>query len=280
MQRNSKLLNQVLQCPNFFIDDPTDQKSCCFNLETLRFTFFCDIKTREEHYIYGTGGEILGSLKRVIGHMNTLRRLELIDLLLDSEEALGLLDDACMTLCERLNHLTIINPSKYPIELLHPAAFINLKKLFMSPQNVGDELISVLCANPQFEELHIVQNSYTDIEPGIKMIMPQVSPKIWIMAQFKVYLRTWFKNIHRELMFQEKAPVTSIIYDGPISKPCADTMLTITDMYPGLTEFGYFAIPKFRSSRRFLNRIDIPLVRFCRRLPYLTTLVWHDVLKN
>lgn len=213
------------------------------------------------------------TIKRLIGNLTTLRRLELIDLLLDSEEALSLLDDACVTLCERLNHLTIINPSKHPLQLLHPAAFINLRKLYMSPQNLGEELIAVLAANPKFEELHIVLNSYTETNAMVVMLMPQISPKVWMLAHFSVFLRTYCKNVHRELIWQEKAPVVSIIYDGPMTKPCADTLLTITDMYPGVNEFGYFAIPKFRSSRRFSKRIDAPLLQFCRRLPYLTTLV-------
>lgn len=147
--------------------------------------------------------------------MTTLRRLELADLLLETGEALQLLDEACMTLCERLAHLVLINPSKYPLELLHPAAFVNLQKLYMSPQNLGDELIQVLAANPSLQELHIVQNSYYD---ETEVILPQVSPKVWQLVQFKVFLRTWCVVVHKDIIWQEKAPVVSVIYDCPMTK--------------------------------------------------------------
>ncbi|ODN00216.1 F-box/LRR-repeat protein 3, partial [Orchesella cincta] len=260
-------MNHLSSYAERYLNDPTSPNACQFNVESFRFSFFCDIKTRDEHFIYGTGGEILGCLKRLIGKLTKLRSLRLFDLLLDEAEALNLLDDACMTLCERLTHLALINASKYPLELLHPAAFVNLVKLYISPQNLGDELVQVLSAG-SLEEMHIVQNSYTETAVA-------VSAKCWMLASFKVYLRTW-SNVHRDIVWQEKAPCVSVIYDSPMTKPSQDAMLTITDLYPGLTEFGYLTIPRFRSSRKFVNRIDAPLLRFCRRCPYLTTLYVRD----
>jgi hypothetical protein len=76
-----------------------------FKIRHLRFEFFCDIPNRSEHYLIGTGGEILESLKRLIGNLKYLERLEVTDLLLEPEEAIHLLDEAADVLCEKLKYV-------------------------------------------------------------------------------------------------------------------------------------------------------------------------------
>ena len=59
--------------------------------------------------------------------MLSLVRLELIDLMLDNEDAQTLLDQVCFYCCTTLKTLVLVNTTKYSCQLLHPGAFINLQ---------------------------------------------------------------------------------------------------------------------------------------------------------
>ena len=48
---------------------------------------------RQDELVFGTGGQILEMLKRVLGILKELKTLELRDLLLEGTEGLQLLDD-------------------------------------------------------------------------------------------------------------------------------------------------------------------------------------------
>ena len=48
---------------------------------------------RSEELVFGTGGQVLAMLKKVMGMLTGLRTLELKDLLLEGKEGLQLLDD-------------------------------------------------------------------------------------------------------------------------------------------------------------------------------------------
>ena len=52
----------------------------------------CTLAEKENDEVFGTGGEILRSLQRLMGHLAGLRRIELVDLLLERVEGMHALD--------------------------------------------------------------------------------------------------------------------------------------------------------------------------------------------
>ena len=63
------------------------------HFKTSRFHFSCELAHRSEELVYGTGGQTLTMLKRVMGMLENLKTLELRNLLLEGKEGLQLLDD-------------------------------------------------------------------------------------------------------------------------------------------------------------------------------------------
>ena len=57
-----------------------------------RYTFVCTLAEKENDEVFGTGGEILRSLQRLMGHLAGLRDIELVDLLLERVEGMHALD--------------------------------------------------------------------------------------------------------------------------------------------------------------------------------------------
>lgn len=101
-------------------------------IRTLKFTFPCnmDNRIRDEDEItklYGTGGQILGTLKRLMTNLPELQQLELIDLMLEIKEAQHLLDGVCNICCTSMRTLVLINTTRYQYPLLHVGVFLNLK---------------------------------------------------------------------------------------------------------------------------------------------------------
>ncbi|CAG7716235.1 unnamed protein product, partial [Allacma fusca] len=71
------------------------------------------------------------------------------------------------------------------------------------------EVVELLCFNSRLEQLYIIQNSYTE------RAIP-VDAKSWenVGKKFSVFLRTVGK-LDREIIWQEKSPVISLLYDCP-----------------------------------------------------------------
>lgn len=77
--------------------------------------------------LFGTGGKLLEALKRLMCNLENLRCLELIDLMLDSKEALHLLDDICANCTQTMTKLVLINATKLRTPLIHVGVFLNLR---------------------------------------------------------------------------------------------------------------------------------------------------------
>lgn len=184
------------------------------HLSTLKFTFSCDLVSRSEKTIYGTGGQCLDSLKRLMVHLTGLRKLELVNLLLDSTDGLNLLNDVSEQCYLTLRSLALINTTKYTCQLLHPGVFLNLETLYISPQSLGPDLLWLL-SQTKLRHLHIVQNVYT--ETGYS-----VDSKYWYdLTRSNAVIRVHLSNIgktKREMIWQDRAPVSSILYDSPYSQ--------------------------------------------------------------
>lgn len=100
-------------------------------IHTLKFTFPCDMSTGPEEAermkLFGTGGRMLAGLKRLMSNLELLKRLELIDLMLDPREAEHLLDEVCEICCLTLKTLILINTTKLQYQILHVGVFLNLQ---------------------------------------------------------------------------------------------------------------------------------------------------------
>lgn len=100
------------------------------NINTLKFTFPCNMTTRDDTErirLFGTGGKLLAALKRLMANLRKLRRLELIDLMLDPNEAQHLLDEVCEICCLTLRTLVLVNTTRVTYQLLHAGVFLNLQ---------------------------------------------------------------------------------------------------------------------------------------------------------
>lgn len=108
------------------------------NIKTLKFTFPCNMTTRDDTErirLFGTGGKLLAALKRLMGNLRKLRRLELIDLMLDPNEAQHLLDEVCEICCLTLRTLVLVNTTRVTYQLLHAGVFLNLQVVFRKKKN-------------------------------------------------------------------------------------------------------------------------------------------------
>lgn len=278
------------------------ERNCNFlsQVHTLKFTFSCDMADRTENAIYGTGGQMLKALQDLMDNLEGLCHVELINLLLESSEALYFLDGLCNNCSTKLHSLTLINTTKRPCQLLHPGVFLNLKLLYISPQNLGPDLIWLI-SHTRLRHLHIVQNTYT--EWGVS-----VDAKVWInmvkqSRQIKVHLSSTGKP-KNEIIWQERAPVSSILYESPYSKVTRElittylqilhvcslnqfiqvspsSVLTIIDLYRNTLEtYGHLGQPRFHTSRSFVDRIDsamITLVKECHKLHTLVNCMVHSL---
>lgn len=100
------------------------------NIKSLKFTFPCNMSNREESErirLFGTGGKLLDALKRLMRNLKKLKRLELIDLMLDPNEAQYLLDGVCDICCLTLRTLILINTTRVQYQILHVGIFLNLQ---------------------------------------------------------------------------------------------------------------------------------------------------------
>jgi len=209
---------------------------------------------------------MLKALQDLMDNLEGLCRVELINLLLEGSEALYFLDGLCSKCTGKLRSLTLINTTRRSCQLLHPGVFINLNSLYISPQNLGPDLIWLL-SHTKLRHLHIVQNTYT--EWGVS-----VDAKTWMKMvkqnrRIKVHLSSSGKP-KNEIIWQERAPVSSILYESPYSKVSPSSILTIVELYCDTLEmYGHLGLPRFHTSKSFADRIDssmLTLVKECSRL--------------
>lgn len=98
-------------------------------IRRFKFTFPCNMGNKdnpESMRLFGTGGNMLQALKRVMMNFENLKCLELIDLMLDNKEAEHLMDDICCNCTETLSKLVLINVTKLYCPILHVGVFLNL----------------------------------------------------------------------------------------------------------------------------------------------------------
>lgn len=80
-------------------------------------------------------GKLLDAVKRLMENLPSLRDLQLVDLMLDSDEALRLLDQVCYSHCLTMKRMVLINISKVQCPLLHVGVFLNLQVCRVLPKH-------------------------------------------------------------------------------------------------------------------------------------------------
>ncbi|XP_066253438.1 uncharacterized protein [Euwallacea similis] len=248
------------------------------NIYHLKFTFPCDMNEEEDEdrvRLFGTGGKLLEGLKRLMSNLTKLQSLELVDLMLEPSEAQFLLDEVCQTCCLSLRKLSLVNTTKTPYQILHVGVFLNLFELHISPQNLGNDLVELL-GFTNLKHLHIVQNKYTTDGGFIKPVSPSSWKKVRLQNQcLSVHLQLEGKEKSvKSMVWQEGAPVRTILYDSPYIGISADTLITTIDLFgQDLRTYGHLNVPKFQTDKSFSDRNDENLVLLIRSCKYLTTLV-------
>ncbi|XP_064476761.1 F-box only protein 39-like [Ornithodoros turicata] len=245
------------------------------HLRSFEFTFGCmssDGRQGQDN-VFGTGGKLLESLKRLMRCFIGLRHLSLKDLLLDHREAKYLLDDTVENTMVTLKTLRLINCTKEPYPLLHVGVFLNLNDLYLSPQHLDDDVVSLL-GSTRLRNLHLVQTTHTDI--GIR-----VSSRTWRECKksnprLRVHLAVEGR-IRKELVWQDCAPVHSIVYRTPYNQVCPESALMASTIYAStLACYAFLGLPKFHMAKRFVDRSDSALVLLCRSCPRLETLIIRE----
>ncbi|KAK4875105.1 hypothetical protein RN001_011527 [Aquatica leii] len=246
------------------------------NIQSLKFTFPCNMSNRDETErirLFGTGGKLLEALKRLMGNLKKLKTIELIDLMLDSQEAQYLLDGVCETCYLTLKTMILVNTTRAQYQILHIGIFLNLNVLVISPQNLGEETVELL-GYTKLKHLHIFQNRYTPNDASIK----PVPVKAWRTCQKNnphlcVHLQLQ-SNKDKQMVWQECAPVKTVMYDSPHIGIQTFHLMSAIELYSkGLCIYGHKSIPRFYRSKSFHERVDSTLLLLCRQCPSLKVLI-------
>ncbi|XP_054007229.1 uncharacterized protein LOC128891621 [Hylaeus anthracinus] len=254
-------------------------------IRRLKFTFPCNMANRDDPdriRLFGTGGKLLEALKRLMRNLCNIRCLELIDLMLDSKEALHLMDDICANCTQTLSKLVLINTTRYYCPLLHVGVFINLKVLIISPQNLHEDVIDLI-GYTKLKHLHIVQNRYSPKDTTMRL----PKRKSWIkMKENNPYLKVHFEVesykptdilLPIDLLEHGGIPCHSIVVDNPNTQISSSTVHTHGTFFAStIRVYAFKGLTRYFLHRNFAQRLDEALVQFCKMCPNLHTLMIRD----
>ncbi|CAD6207889.1 GSCOCG00003147001-RA-CDS [Cotesia congregata] len=258
------------------------------NIRHLKFIFPCNMANRddpEQIKIFGTGGKLLETVKKLTSNLKNLRSVEFIDLMLDSKEALYFLDNICDNCTETLKKLVLINTTKLYCPLLHVGVFLNLNILVISPQNLDNDVLDLI-GYTKLRHMHIFQNRYSPVDSTVRL------PKqlAWIkLGKNNPYLKVHFEvesnkpEIILPIEFPEhnSIPCYSIVIDNQTAQPTAAMMLAqAINFQKTLSIYAIKSIPKYYQHRSFSKRVDEIIVRVCRTCPNIHTLMIRDKIST
>lgn len=183
-----------------------------------------------------------------------------------------MLDEVSEVCSFKITDLTLVNTSRRPLSLLAVSSFVNLKCLTISPHNIGDDLAECLGDMPKLRNVVLMTNNYTECTPT------PVDYKVWKAARksnprLRVHLVTEGKH-SKEITFQGRAPVKSVVYDTPYTRASALAINCAVDMYKSDLEcYAHKRLPRFHMPRSFHERPDSAYLYLIRQCPYIHTLV-------
>ncbi|XP_012270779.1 uncharacterized protein LOC105694559 [Orussus abietinus] len=258
-------------------------------IRRLKFTFPCNMENRDAPdriRVFGTGGKLLEALKRLMRNLEHLKCLELIDLMLESREALHLLDDVCANCTETLTKLVLINTTRYSCPLLHVGVFLNLKILIISPQNLDEDVVELL-GSTSLQHLHIIQNRYSPKDTTV--FLPKNSS--WKkMKMSNPHLRVHFEIESRKPtdftlpigeMDYGSIPCASIVLDNPTTQVTSVTIDSHGTYFGStLKVYALKGLTRYFLPKNFAKRLDEALVRLCKTCPSLHTLMIRDKIST
>ncbi|XP_017756259.1 PREDICTED: uncharacterized protein LOC108548012 isoform X2 [Eufriesea mexicana] len=251
-------------------------------IRRLKFTFPCNMTDSDNPHsirLFGTGGKLLEALKRLMGNLHNLRCLELIDLMLDSKDALNLMDDICANCTQTLSKLVLINTTKFYCPLLHVGVFINLSVLVISPQNLHEDVFDLI-GYTKLQHLHIVQNRYSPRDtttvrlPSRKswIKMRENNPQIKVHFEVESYKPTDILPI--DILEHRSIPCHSIVVNAPYTKISPLAILTHGLFFEStITVYAIKGLTKYFAPKNFSQRLDVALIQFCKMCPNLHTLL-------
>ncbi len=215
------------------------------HIQHLKFTFSCPVLATSQisdgavqahpglgtsSSVYGTGGDMMTCLKSLMAILPGLTRLELINLMLDSSEALKLLDQVCWTCCGTMHTLNLVNFTKLPCAILHPGVFIKLRSLTISPQNLSADLVWLLGNLSKLRNLYIVHQPVQ--KNDATAAIGSVDAAVWVQLnrnnpRLRVHLKCSGRFTNLTLVWQNKAPVTTIVYESPYTRVIRVALLLV-----------------------------------------------------
>ncbi|XP_053685778.1 uncharacterized protein LOC128735313 [Sabethes cyaneus] len=258
---------------------PAEWLGCGTKIKSLNYIFPCNMASSEDPEsikLFGTGGQLLAALKKLMLNLPNLQTLKLVDLMLERYEANHLLDEVLEACCLGLKRLHLINVTMVHCPVMHMGLFLNLQVLVVSPQNIDDDILTLL-ADSKVRHLYLFQNRYT---PAAISISP-CTAKGWRLLRrdnpnLRVHLRVESTNVG-EILLQPAAPVHSMIYQTTKTMIASDKLLAAVDAYKfSLAVYGYEMLPDFTSPVEFQDRVDSLLVLMARSCPELTVLMIRE----
>ncbi|XP_055610957.1 LOW QUALITY PROTEIN: uncharacterized protein LOC129757692 [Uranotaenia lowii] len=258
---------------------PREWIDCGSRIVSLNYIFPCNMASSEDPEsikLFGTGGQLLAALKRLMRNLPKLHTLKLVDLILERYEANHLLDEVLEMCCMVLRRLHLVNVTMVHCPVMHIGLFLNLQVLVVSPQNIDDDVLTLL-ADSKVRHLYLFQNRYTPppslSAPGRKgwRILRRDNPLL------QVHLRIESTSARAEILLQPEAPVHSMIYQCPKAMITSDKLLAAVEAYKyTLAVYGHEMLPDFTSPVEFQDRVDSLLVLLARSCPQLTVLMVRE----
>lgn len=213
-------------------------------IKYLSYIFPCNMAHTDDPEsikLFGTGGQMLASIKKFMALITQLKTLKLVDLMLERYEANHLLDEVLESSCMSLKALHLVNVTMYHCPIMHVGLFLNLqvghlpkncflanenRKVFVSflkvlvvtPQNIDDDVLQLI-SDSSLKHLHLFQNSYSPPAEGVSAC----SPRAWFALKksnpkLKVHLCIESNANDCDVVLQQDAPVYSVCYATPNSK--------------------------------------------------------------
>ena len=96
----------------------------------LNYLFPCNMASSDDPdgiKLFGTGGQLLAELKRLLSNLDRLQDLQLTDLMLDRYEAKHLLDEVLLSGQMMLRRLSLVNATTVHCPIMHVGLFLNLQ---------------------------------------------------------------------------------------------------------------------------------------------------------
>lgn len=226
-----------------------------------------------DHLITGTGGKFLEEMLSLLRVLQNLRELELKHLLLESREAVTLLDDTLFNSGETMKILRIIDCVKSPHPFLHVGLFLNLEKLVISPNHVDDDVLNLLC-HTKIKCVILYQDEYTCLSMPASWFawkeLCQCVPDLEVQLLLTGPTRS-------EMVLQPRAPVQSVLYNTKYSVMKIEVLLFIVENYAKTLEvFGHHLLPRVYRPKSFHDRPDSSLLLLARKCTNLHTLIIRE----